>query len=117
MSAYKIPGLKPKDLDGKLKKLGAAIEKSDPVGFAKHKHEFGLRQLNSLETEHLLTGRIRSQKELCPLLVMTSCFEVWTRREINWELSEVETTLWRSVYLKKTKSGSCSTQVREELAT
>ncbi|NRA67440.1 MAG: RtcB family protein [Pseudobacteriovorax sp.] len=57
MSAYKIPGLKPEHLDGKLKTIRSKIEKTIPVGFAKHKLEEGFDRLALGEKEHLLDGR------------------------------------------------------------
>ncbi|WP_141734330.1 RtcB family protein [Oligoflexus tunisiensis] len=57
MSAYKIPGLRPEDLDGKLLRLRKAIEKAVPVGQAVHKHNEGLKILRPAESQACLKGK------------------------------------------------------------
>ena len=57
MSAYKIPGLKPADLEGKTAKIRHMIEKKVPVGRAAHRDELGIKFLHSDELELLLEGK------------------------------------------------------------
>ena len=57
MSAYKLPGVKPGALDGKLKSIRKAIERKVPVGFAVHKNEAGFSKLLLSERDELLQGR------------------------------------------------------------
>ncbi|HYX35714.1 MAG TPA: RtcB family protein [Oligoflexus sp.] len=57
MSAYKIPGLRPEHLDGKLVKLRRAIEKAVPVGQSVHKAQAGLKILHADEAQACLTGK------------------------------------------------------------
>jgi tRNA-splicing ligase RtcB len=57
MSAYKIPGLKPSQLEGKLPKIRRAIEKVVPVGQSVHKGNAGLRMLHPSETQSCLKGK------------------------------------------------------------
>lgn len=57
MSAYKLPGVRPEQLEGKLARIRAAIENVVPVGFAVHKNEAGLTVLNSIEKSQLRIGK------------------------------------------------------------
>lgn len=57
MAAYRIPGLRPEQLEGKLPRLRAAIERAVPVGHASHRGEIGLKKLNTQELTGLLTGK------------------------------------------------------------
>jgi tRNA-splicing ligase RtcB len=57
MSAYKIPGLQPVQLEGKLPKVRRAIEKVVPVGQSVHKGNAGMRMLHREETQSCLSGK------------------------------------------------------------
>jgi tRNA-splicing ligase RtcB len=57
MSAYRIPGLGPEDLEGKLLRLRKAIEKVIPVGQSVHKHNEGLKMLQPTEVQACLKGK------------------------------------------------------------
>ncbi len=57
MSAYKIPDLKPEQLEGKLSRLRGAIERTIPLGPAGHKAEEGFKSLLPMEMAHCLLGK------------------------------------------------------------
>ena len=57
MSAYKIPRLKPSDLEGKTASMRQMIEKKIPVGRAGHKNEAGISFLLDDELELLIKGK------------------------------------------------------------
>src|SRR6478735_3426200 len=57
MSAYQIPGLRPEQLEGKLSRLRAAIERAVPVGQAVHPRDEGLRILHPDELKACLHGK------------------------------------------------------------
>ncbi|MBQ49185.1 MAG: RNA-splicing ligase RtcB [Zetaproteobacteria bacterium] len=57
MSAYKIPGLTPDDLEGKTAKIRKMIEKRVPVGQASHRDEDGVGFLAEAELNQLLQGK------------------------------------------------------------
>ena len=57
MSAYKIPGLNPGDLDRKTSRLRKIIEKRIPLGLSRHKHQRGWDFLSEEETAFLVNGK------------------------------------------------------------
>jgi tRNA-splicing ligase RtcB len=57
MSAYKIPGLRPAQLEGQLPKVRRAIEKVVPVGQSVHKGNAGMQMLHREETLSCLNGK------------------------------------------------------------
>ena len=57
MSAYKIPGLKPEDLEGKTAKIREQLEKAIPVGFAAHKGEEGFKHLPEADVAKVKQGK------------------------------------------------------------